>query len=181
MKQVPLAILLVACASHPALASENDWAVFDGCYEVRSGYVETLATTLFTDANGFLRQQGTFSASFKSSSKNRPKTVSKQLKIKGGVVVGELAPTEDNPLNILHTLTNEDGNGVIVSSIGTLVSQIPASQCVLEVTEVLEDFSGFGVYEGLDPLESFIVVEGDVNLCNGQNTFDVTEGRLCFF
>jgi hypothetical protein len=177
--------LLFTGISNIALASETV-PTYEGCYEAESGYVETLATTLFTETppNGLLRQQGTFSVEFEKSSKLLPSGVSKTLKIEYGTVVGEFTgsftATQPSSPILLHTLTNDDRSGVIVSDTGFLVSTIPESACTIKVVEILEDFSGFGIYEGLDYYDSFIVVEGELNVCNGQNTFEVTDGQLCF-
>jgi hypothetical protein len=143
---------------------------------VKSGYVETFATTLFTDGDGLQRQQGTFSVSLKNSSEDRPEFVLEKLQIKLGTVVGELVA--QGPV-LLHTLTNDDRSGIIVSDVGFPTSFVPVTQCVVEITEVLTELTGYGVYEGLDPSGS-ITVKGELNGCTGQNTFDVTEGELCF-
>lgn len=173
--------ILATSASHTVFASESG-PVYEGCYEVKSGYVETLATTLFTDDNGILRQQGTFSVTLKNSSKDRPESVSEKLQIKLGTVVGEFAGTDTDSggLPILeHTLTNDDRSGVIVSYRGVPLLAPTADPCVFAATESLEEFEGYGAYINLDA-DNAILVEGDINVCTGQNTFEVTEGELCF-
>ncbi len=178
---------------------------YQGCYEVKSGHVETLATSLFTDRNPFLRQQGMFSVLLKRTEgegetreeRHNKVSIRKWIRIRAGVLIGELSAVTAGPV-IKHTLTNDNRDGVIISEIGQLLelepadtSQICADPKVLntvlpisgvyiyDVVEVLSEFSGEGSFEGLDP-NSILVVEGQINFCDGRNKFDVVDGQLCF-
>ncbi len=178
---------------------------YQGCYEVKSGHIETLATSLFTDSNPLLRQQGMFSVRLKRTEdegetregRHKKVRIRKWIRIQAGVLVGELSAVTAGPV-IKHTLTNDNRDGVIISEIGQLLALEPAGTSQIcadpkvfdpvlpipgvysyDVVEVLSEFSGNGSFEGLEP-DSLLVVEGQINFCNGRNEFELVDGQLCF-
>jgi len=118
---------------------------YQGTYVVKYGQVETLATSLFTDNNPLLRQQGIYSALLKQESggprgrdaRRKRAPTSQWIRIKEGVVFGELnllglpdvaeqVTEETAPIVVKHTLTNDNRDGVITSASGQIVSLQPA-------------------------------------------------------
>ena len=171
---IGLSILLITSALTitPAQATDTTEEV---CYTPVRGAALTTCLPEF-DADGNPLQPcpemlGQYRIVLKNASAD---PVNRYLRL-AGPVHGVTNP--DQTLN--HVLADKHAEGLIYTFGDTVIEIIPMSECLLQVTEVLNITFGTGKYTGAN---GTLKITGELDQCTGVNELDLVrnEGEVCF-